>query len=135
MRPALCLLIVLCIGAADSVAADNCSSSRGETLFVMCAICHSTGMSDAHGVGPNLSNVFERSIGNAQGFAFSLDLREAKGVWSKQALDRFLADPMSEYPGTSMAFGGVRNIQDRSDLICYLQSLAGQHGDKDSNRD
>jgi cytochrome c len=43
------------------------------------------------------------------------------GVWEVERLDRFLQQPRSSVPGTSMAFPGVPEAEHRRALIEYLQ--------------
>ena len=47
----------------------------------------------------------------------------ASRVWDVRALNRFIADPEGEIPGTSMSAPPVRDAQDRADIIAYLTSL------------
>jgi cytochrome c len=42
-------------------------------------------------------------------------------VWNEETLDRFLADPRGVVPGTKMTYAGIKNPQDRADLIAYLK--------------
>jgi hypothetical protein len=43
------------------------------------------------------------------------------GLGPGATLDAFLADPQAIVPGNSMGFFGLRDAQDRSDLIAYLE--------------
>ncbi|GAB7549899.1 hypothetical protein CS8_096120 [Cupriavidus sp. 8B] len=40
-------------------------------------------------------------------------------------LGRFLADPLKVAPGTSMGYAGVKDDQERADLIAYLKQKSG----------
>ena len=42
------------------------------------------------------------------------------GSPQRTTLDRFLADPPGEVPGTTMTYAGVADARDRKDLIDYL---------------
>jgi cytochrome c len=42
-------------------------------------------------------------------------------VWTRETLDRFLADPDGYVPGTLMGFAGIRDPAERADLIEYLR--------------
>ena len=44
------------------------------------------------------------------------------GVWSRERLDAFLANPDAFVPGTTMSFAGISEPAARSKLIDFLQS-------------
>jgi cytochrome c2 len=50
-------------------------------------------------------------------------------AWDEFALDGFLANPRAYFPGTSMAFRGIRSAEDRADLIAYLMQEGGSSED------
>ena len=62
-------------------------------------------------------------IGSVGDFEYSGALSEVAVVWDAETMNRFLADPKGYAPGTSMSFNGVRKIEDRANLIAYLDSL------------
>lgn len=39
-------------------------------------------------------------------------------------LDRYLQSPREAFPGTIMFFRGIKNDQDRADLLLYLRGLS-----------
>jgi cytochrome c len=45
------------------------------------------------------------------------------GDWTPENLDAFLERPSAYVPGTTMSFSGLRKIEDRVNLIAYLDSL------------
>jgi cytochrome c len=45
-------------------------------------------------------------------------------VWTEAVLDRWLTDPNTVVPGTSMAFGGLPKPEDRAAIIAYLANPA-----------
>ena len=118
-RRVSCLLISLV--ASQVHAAGTCDSDRGARLFAKCAICHSKDEAAPGGAGPNLYHVIGRKIAAQEGFPYSEAMEQREGVWSVEALDRFIASPMTDMPGTMMAFAGFKKEQDRRDLICFLQ--------------
>ena len=107
--------------AADSPA--DCDLTNGEKVFQKCAVCHAVEPSVAHGAGPNLHGVAGRSVGKVAGFKFSKGMRTTEVTWTDEHLDEFLADPMGTYTRTRMAFGGLKNADDRRDVICYLKEV------------
>ena len=47
---------------------------------------------------------------------------KASGIaWDESSLDRFLESPLRALPGTKMAYAGVKDPQERADLIAYLE--------------
>jgi len=107
------------VGAAD--ADDSCDTARGKRVFQQCQICHSLKPDGTHGLaGPNLYGVVDRTAGSAEGFRFSKAMRESSLVWSRENLIEFLTSPRDTVPGTSMAFGGLRNREDVDAVVCLL---------------
>ena len=43
--------------------------------------------------------------------------------WDALNLDGFLADPKKWAPGTKMIFVGIKDSQDRANVIKYMQTL------------
>ena len=106
---------------SSSIPADT--NRRGELLSYACQACHTFTAGGSHQVGPNLFGVFGRAAGTVPGFDFSPALHESGIVWSKDVLDRWLADPAGFLPGTTMAFTGFQAPEDRAALIEYLAGV------------
>ncbi|MFP4517905.1 MAG: c-type cytochrome [Oceanicaulis sp.] len=94
--------------------------SNGERLWRRCQSCHTIDEGARHMVGPNLHALFDRQVGGAEGFRYSSALEEADFEWSPEPLDQWLADPRGFLPGNRMSFAGLREEQDRTDLIAWL---------------
>jgi cytochrome c len=92
--------------------------ARGETIYHKCQGCHSI---DRNRVGPMHKGLFGRQAGSLPDFDYSAAMKNSGIVWNEQTLDRFLADPRGVVPGTKMTYAGVKNAQDRADLIAYLK--------------
>jgi cytochrome c len=97
--------------------------SAGETVSRQCAACHVFEEGGANRVGPNLYAVPGREVASVDGFSYSNALQEYGGEWTYAKLDCFLENPSECVPGTSMAYAGIKDPQDRADLIAYLASL------------
>jgi cytochrome c len=111
-------------GAAWGTGGD---AARGERVFQRCFSCHSVDpIETARLQGPSLFRIVGRRAASVAGFEYS-DAMKAKGtaglVWTPEALDRFVADPEDLVPGTPMVvLPPLRDAQERSDLIAYLES-------------
>jgi cytochrome c len=119
-------LIFFAIGAAAH-AAESGDAAAGKAYFTQtCRQCHSSEPGDGGGeIGPSLVGVFGRpaGVGDAR-FAYTKALTDSKFVWNLDTLDRFLTDPATTVPGTTMALP-VPMKKDRGDVIAYFQSLIG----------
>jgi cytochrome c len=85
----------------------------------VCASCHAVtpGM---NGSGPTLHGIVGRTAGTVAGFTYSEANRTSGIVWSQQELFDYLERPSAKIPNTTMIFAGVRQPQQRADLIAYL---------------
>ena len=106
--------------AAQAVAAtDDAALRRGEEIYSRCAGCHAI---DYNRTGPQHCGLVGRRAGTAPGFTgYSAAMRASRIVWNARSLDRFLQDPMKAVPGTAMGYAGVKDPQERADLIAWLQ--------------
>lgn len=100
---------------------DPAAMRRGRILFLQCTACHSLKEGEEHKVGPNLHQVMGAPAAHKPGYIYTDSLKESGIVWSRQNLSRFLADPYSLVPGTSMVFIGIERGGDRAALISYLE--------------
>ena len=100
-------------------------ATAGQAVFAKCQSCHSL---TANGTGPNLTGVVGRHPATEAGFAYS-DGMKAFGakqpVWDYDHLYMFLKGPQAYVNGTKMTFVGLKQPQDRINLIAYLRSQGG----------
>ena len=105
--------------AQDAAAVPRADPGRGEQLYSRCIACHAI---EGNRTGPQHCGLFGRRAGTAPGFAtYSEAMREARIVWNERTLDVFLQDPMKAVPGTAMGYAGVKDAQERADLIAWLR--------------
>lgn len=96
-------------------------AAAGKTVFVQCKTCHLI-EEGKNGVGPSLYGVVGRAAGSIEGFNYS-DANKNSGItWTPEVLFEYLESPRDYVPGTRMAFPGLKDAQDRADLIAYLQT-------------
>jgi cytochrome c len=98
-------------------------AANGERLFKAdCSICHSP-QPGRNLVGPSLFNVVNRHSGEITNFHYSDANRQSGLIWNVTTLDRYLTAPRDLVPGTKMTFPGLKDTQQRADLITYLATL------------
>jgi len=102
----------------------NADTGKGERVFNKCKACHSLEEGDNR-VGPYLYGVVGRQVDAVDGFAYSGSLEAAAEVWTPENLDHFLAKPSSFAPGTIMSFAGLSSIEDRANVIAFLDQTDG----------
>lgn len=126
------IAVTLYLGSSTllSSALAQTDVEKGEQLYKQCQGCHSIGPNAANGFGPQLNGVFNRDAGSVQGYDYSPAFEKAvsQGLrWNTTTMDEFLLAPMDAIRGTRMAFPGVKNKEDREQLIAYLK-LIGLNG-------
>ena len=113
--------------AADAVPFEEVFASAdagaGERVFGKCKSCHKIDGSNA--TGPHLDGVVGRAVDSVEGYAYSGALEEVVDVWDPAHLNGFLENPRGYAPGTKMTFAGLGKVEDRANVIAYLQSLGG----------
>lgn len=124
-RPVVYPLIALGSLLLSASALADGDPARGERVFNRCKSCHEVDR-ERNRNGPHLLGLFGRMSGSVDGFRYSDAMREAGIVWSEETLDGYLENPRSYMPGTRMTFAGLRNDQDRHDVIAYLRQVTAQ---------
>ncbi|RYE88426.1 MAG: cytochrome c family protein, partial [Hyphomicrobiales bacterium] len=117
-EPAAAVPIGVLLASADVAAGANAAKK--------CQSCHNFAEGAGDKTGPELFGVVGRAIGGHAGFAYSPGMAEhlAKGdLWSYENLDAFLLAPKAFTPGTKMNFSGLKNDQERANVIAYLASV------------
>ena len=100
------------------VLAGDGNPERGEEIYTRCLACHTL----AHNrVGPRHCGLFGRKAGSVPNYAYSTAMKKYGVTWNEETLDHFVENPMKTVPGTKMGYAGVKDPQERADLIAYLK--------------
>jgi cytochrome c2 len=99
----------------------NVASAKSDTsLFKRyCSVCHSV-EEGKNKIGPSLANIVGQHSASVQSFSYSDPMRKLGVVWTPENLNTYLTNPAELVPGTSMAFPGIKNGDERKALIDYL---------------
>ncbi len=117
--PVTAALVALDVKDASGAAMSG-DTARGQKIFQQCAVCHSP-LEGVNNVGPSLYAIVGRKSGTIPGFRYSDANRNSGITWSEQEMFNYLQDPPKRIPGTIMAFVGLKNAQQRADVIAYLK--------------
>jgi len=100
--------------------------AAGKTVATKCQSCHNLDQGGPNMTGPNLWGVVGRQPGTHAGFAYS-DGMKAFGakqpIWDYAHINEFITAPQKYIDGTKMTFVGLKQRQDRINVIAYLHSL------------
>lgn len=103
----------------------SATAANGQAVFRQCASCHTVNKGGANGAGPNLYGIVDRAKASSSGFSYSAAARaKANEKWGFEQLYAYIENPRGYLPGTTMAFAGIRQSQQRADLIAYLREQA-----------
>ncbi len=99
-------------------------AGAGERLWRQCSACHKV-EDGANGTGPHLFGVVGREVDSVAGYSYSGALEQVADVWTPENLNGFLENPSGYAPGTKMSYRGMAKIEDRANLIAWLDSVDG----------
>jgi len=111
------LALVLAAGVPADAAASQGNVDRGRLIYERCQACHSL---ERNRSGPKHCGLLGRKAGGLEGYPYSAALSRSGIVWTEESLDRFLENPLKTVPGTRMGYAGVKDRQERADLIAFL---------------
>jgi cytochrome c len=124
------VILLTCVSvialSPGSAGAQEGDATAGAVVFKKCATCHIVD-SDTNKVGPSLNKLFGRPAGTHPNFAYSPSMKAAgEGglVWDEATLRDYLHNPKAKVKGTKMAFVGVKDDQEITNLIAYLKQYS-----------
>jgi cytochrome c2 len=97
--------------------------AEGEKVFRRCAACHAV-EEGKNKVGPSLYGVVGRDIASVEGVNYSDALKGLDGEWTVDKLSAWIENPRGFAPGNRMGYPGLKDEQDRANVIGYLKSVA-----------
>lgn len=100
----------------------SASAEEGEGLWRACRACHALEPGE-HGTGPALHGVVNREVAFYDDFNYSGALVEVADVWTPENISAFIENPSGWAPGTAMGYNGMRDVEDRANLIAYLATF------------
>lgn len=126
---AFCALAPFAASAADDIG----DVERGASLYKkQCSNCHQVGTGATNRIGPQLNGIFGRVAGVVGDFRYSKDMVRmgAGGLeWHAETLDPYLQNPRALISGTRMSYRGMKDGQDRADVIAYLRTFSDNPAD------
>lgn len=121
MQSSLAVAAAMIFAAITPAFGQN--AAVGQNVFrSQCSICHSP-QPGRNIIGPSLFGVVGRHSGRISGFHYSQANLQSDLTWNPSTLDRYLTSPQQVVPGTLMTFPGLKNAQERADVIAYLATL------------
>ena len=119
------LVLVFIVGIAATALAESAESdarlsgdaTRGEEVYRRCAACHSM---DRNRTGPMHCHLLGRRAGSVEDFRYSAAMAKSGIIWDRETLNWFLEAPLRKLPGTTMGYTGIKDPQERADLIEFL---------------
>ena len=99
------------------------ATDEGRARVLACKYCHAVEKDEetkGPAPGPHLWNVVGRERGGVPDYPYSDAMKALEGTWSFEELNRFLADPTGNVPGTNMGHGHEPDRKLRVAVIAYL---------------
>lgn len=123
----LALSAALLLAAAAPALAQT-DMPPGQRVFrTQCGACHNVDTPARNGVGPSLRGVVGRVAGSVPGFRYSTGMKakhDENFTWTVETLAAYAEAPRTVVPGGNMPYAGLRNAEQRQQLVEWL---ATQH--------
>ena len=110
----------MALSAASGYAEPD--AKNGETLYNRCKGCHSVTVGPKK-MGPHLQGIFGRTVGSVEDYSYSKSMAAGNFEWDHEAMKLLLTKPKDLVPGTKMISVIIRDENDLTDLIAYLEEV------------
>ena len=100
----------------------NASMEKGKKLSGKCASCHNFNKGGPNKIGPNLFGIVGKSIGATNDYAYSKAMSNFGNKWTYENIASFLYKPKDYIKGTKMNFSGLKNVEDRANIVLWLRN-------------
>jgi cytochrome c len=110
------------VDLATALAAAD--AQKGRQTAQVCASCHTFEQGGPDRTGPNLWGVVGRNVASDKTFTYSSAFAAQTGAWTYERLDHYLTNPAKAVPGNKMPFAGIRDTQNRANVIAFLSTLS-----------
>ena len=83
-------------------------------------------------MGPHLNGIFDRKVAQFKDFNYSKGIERARRdgmIWDLEHLDAYLENPKALVSGTRMSFRGLKETEDRNDVLAYLRQFSANPQD------
>lgn len=121
------ILLAFALLGTTAHAQESGDAKKGQQIFNRCKSCHVLDESGKSRIGPNLYGVVGRKAGSFDDYRYSEAMKKAGDnglVWTPDKLQAYLANPREVVPGNKMAFPGLKDAQERNDLIAYIEQAS-----------
>ena len=121
----LTLAAILAAGAAFAEGLGD--PEKGAKVFKQCTGCHQVGTAAVDKVGPHLNGIFGRPAADHEGYRYSKSMTRAGDdglIWTAETLDEYLENPRALVSKTRMSFRGLKDENDRADILAYLRTFS-----------
>lgn len=133
IKTSLAATIFAVISIGSATAQDFGDADNGERIYKKCASCHKLGEGARHGVGPHLNGIFDRRAGSMEDYKRYSDglIREGNDglFWDLRTLDAYIENPKALVSDTRMSFRGIKDAEDRADVLAYLRQFSASPAD------
>jgi len=127
MRLLIAVLGAILFVLPVSAMADGGDVKKGKKVFRKCRACHFAD-EEKNKIGPHLVGIIGRKAASVESYSKYSSAMKAKASegmeWTEENFLEFVTKPKDFIPGTKMSFGGVKNEDQRVNLLAYLKSLA-----------
>jgi cytochrome c len=120
MRKLMVGVAVVAVSAGIAPAQDI---AAGERSFQKCRACHDVGQDARNKIGPKLNGLAGGRSGMIEDYSYTDANKNAGITWNEETFKDYIKDPRAKMPGTKMAFSGIQDEKEATDLWTYLKQF------------